>query len=64
LPGRLASQIGMRHMRVYLQANDAFTITGYGGIDPEIGGSSAAFGVDEGAYATPRTFTMGVNLTL
>lgn len=64
LPARLTRQIGMSYLRLYVQANDIFTITGYTGIDPEIGGNVVSYGIDEGAYATPASYTIGVNLTL
>ncbi len=54
-------------LRVYFTAQNLFTITGYKGMDPEIGsngGSSDdwALGVDLGYYPTPRTYMVGVNI--
>ena len=52
--------------RLYFQVQNLFTITGYNGMDPEIGfGSSAntwVSGVDYGYYPRPRTVLVGVNL--
>lgn len=52
--------------RIYAQAANLFTITNYSGSDPEVtstqGSSVTNFGIDEGAYPTPRTFILGVNL--
>ena len=57
-------------MRAYIQAANLFTITKYSGIDPEIGinatnGQNGAtdFGVDEGAYASPKQFLFGLQVT-
>ncbi|MDR3236561.1 MAG: TonB-dependent receptor [Prevotellaceae bacterium] len=44
--------------RVFVSAQNLFTITKYKGYDPEV-----ANGVDIGAYPTARTFSAGVNLT-
>jgi len=53
---------GIEKIRVYLQAANFFTITKYSGIDPEITGTSTSFGIDEGGYAQPRQYIIGVNL--
>ena len=73
LPGALAQRIGAGSLRIYAQAENVFTITGYSGLDPEIGSTESAesaggatttsFGIDGGVYPTPRTFTLGVNLS-
>ena len=71
LPVDMLSQLGVSSMRVYLQGNNLFTITGYSGLDPEVGyftgsgagGGSTNFGIDEGQYPTFRQYTMGVNIT-
>ncbi len=67
LPSRLVQGIGGESLRVYVQAANLFTFTSYSGIDPEIGSNDAGdvvgFGIDEGAYATPRQFLFGVNLS-
>jgi hypothetical protein len=57
--------------RIYLQAENLFTITGYEGLDPALpagnftGGSGEDIrdqyrGVDRGSYPTSRTFTVGI----
>ena len=51
--------------RLYLTAQNLFTITGYSGMDPEIGyGSDKSWvsGIDLGYYPSPRTYLVGVNL--
>jgi len=64
-------QSWMPGLRVYLQAENLFTITGYTGLDPSLpastAGSSAGdirdqyFGVDRGSYPTNRTLSIGIN---
>lgn len=44
--------------RVSLTVQNAFTITKYKGLDPEVPG-----GVDNNFYPRPRTFMLGINLT-
>jgi len=61
LPERLTSKIKASRLRVYLTAENLFTITGYTGYDPEIGGT--VFGIDKGVYPQARSFIGGVQLT-
>lgn len=46
-------------VNIYSEVQNAFTFTGYSGIDPEVPG-----GFDNGVYPLPRTFILGVNLKL
>ena len=55
---------GIKKLRVYASATNLFTITGYSGTDPELNGGVLNFGIDEGTYASPRTFLIGVNFSL
>ncbi len=53
--------------RLYFTVQNLFTITGYSGMDPEVGSNAGsdeswASGLDLGYYPTPRTFMVGVNL--
>jgi TonB-linked SusC/RagA family outer membrane protein len=61
LPERFTSKIRASRLRVYLTAENLFTITGYTGYDPEIGGT--VFGIDKGVYPQARSFIGGVQLT-
>jgi outer membrane receptor protein involved in Fe transport len=53
-------------LRLYFQAQNLLTITGYDGMDPEQGSSIATeswvTGVDISNYPSPRTFLFGVNV--
>lgn len=48
-------------MRIYVSAQNLFTITKYSGMDPEVGLNN--FGMDLGRYPLSRIFMTGVNLT-
>ncbi|MDE6269245.1 MAG: TonB-dependent receptor [Muribaculaceae bacterium] len=52
--------------RLYFQVQNLATFTKYNGMDPEIGYGTADWvsGIDLGFYPRPRTFLIGVNLTL
>lgn len=75
LPNDLVSRAGIRSLRVYVQAANLVTITNYSGLDPEIGynenddgnanagGTSTAFGIDEGVYPSARQFRIGISLS-
>jgi TonB-linked SusC/RagA family outer membrane protein len=60
LPSDVISKIGANKVRMYLTAENLFTLTKYTGYDPEIGGG--VFGIDKGVYPQARTFMLGVNL--
>lgn len=52
-----------RSLRVYVSAQNLFTVTGYSGLDPEVGGGTLTSGIDNGIYPQPRTFLGGLNFT-
>jgi TonB-linked SusC/RagA family outer membrane protein len=71
VPGNILSKIGgSARARIYIQAQNLFTITGYSGIDPvlsnvNIGDGNANdqyLGTDLGNYPTSRIFSIGLNL--
>ncbi len=50
-------------LRVAVSANNLFTITGYDGLDPAVGGSADTdFGIDIGNYPVTRSFNFNVSL--
>lgn len=63
LPASLLSKYDIGRLRVYVQASNLFTITGYSGLDPEISGGTTNFGIDEGNYPNMRQYLVGVNLS-
>ena len=64
LPENMLSKIYVRSIRVYGTVSNAFIITKYKGMDPEIGSwNPLQAGWDTGYYPQPRVFTIGANLT-
>ena len=62
----LCPKLPFGQARLYFAAQNLFTITGYKGMDPEVGygyGHSWASGIDVGFYPSPRTYMIGFNLT-
>ncbi len=54
----------LRTVRVYTSVNNAFVITNYKGIDPEVNQGGLAPGVDSNNfYPKTRTFLLGVNVS-
>jgi TonB-dependent starch-binding outer membrane protein SusC len=49
---------GVRNMRLFGALQNVFTLTGYSGVDPEVGIS----GIDNNIYPRSRTFTFGANV--
>jgi hypothetical protein len=52
-------------LRLYISAQNLFTLTNYSGFDPEVsskGTSNLEPGVDWNPYPVSRVFTMGVNI--
>lgn len=65
VPEKLLSKAHMQSLRLYITVTNAFTITKYSGMDPEIGSwNPLQAGWDGGYYPQPRTFTFGANLNL
>ena len=62
---RLFTSLPLQQLRLYFAANNLFTITGYSGMDPEVGyGGSASWasGIDLGFYPSPRTYMVGIDI--
>jgi len=57
---------GINQIRIYVSANNAFTITNYTGFDPEVNnfGNATTQFVDNGTYPIARSFLGGLQLTL
>ncbi|MCI1682710.1 MAG: TonB-dependent receptor [Bacteroides sp.] len=61
----LFPKLPVKQAKIYVTAQNLFTITGYSGMDPEIGysaGDSWTKGIDLGFYPSARTYMMGVNI--
>ncbi len=63
---KLVKALPFSQFRIYVQAQNLYTFTGYTGVDPEIGSSggkdSWARGIDVGLYPTARTYVVGASI--
>ena len=66
LPSALTKKITINNLRVFVAIQNLFTITGYSGLDPEMGHETSPLynGIDVGYYPQPRTFMFGVSMKL
>lgn len=66
LPKHVTDRWHLDRLRFYLQGNNLFTWTQYSGLDPEAAASSDPNeqGIDLGTPPQPRSFQLGINLTL
>jgi TonB-linked SusC/RagA family outer membrane protein len=65
--GQIINAGFLSQLRVYVTAQNLFTVTKYPGMDPEVGYNhgddySWSSGIDLGFYPSPRTWIFGVNL--
>lgn len=58
------SKMGLKGLRVYVTAQNPFTITKYSGYNPEVSTNSNALtpGIDYGAYPTNKSIAFGLNV--
>ena len=67
LPLNLAKKAYISKLRIYVSAQNLFTITSYTGPDPEVGiqgGNATQNGVDNGTYPSSHFYTVGLSVTL
>jgi iron complex outermembrane receptor protein len=59
-------RLGLEKLRVYLTGENLFVLTKYSGTDPEVGNSGLdSPGIDRfNYYPRPRTFSLGLNISL
>lgn len=68
IPSNLLNRYKISNVRLYVQAQNLFTITKYGGLDPALGNRSNGnapdpyFGVDGGNYPNSRLLSFGLNV--
>ena len=67
LPSSITRKITLNNLRIFVAAQNLFTITGYSGLDPEIGEfnqNPIYKGIDMGYYPQARTFMFGISMKL
>ena len=67
-PKKWMDKIKFDNIRVYCNIQNLYTFTKYSGYDPEVGASTQdssgyAYGVDNGRYPSPTTYSFGVSLS-
>lgn len=65
IPRQITRKFSLNTLRIYVAAQNLFTITGYSGLDPEIGevnNNPLYTGVDMGFYPQARTYMFGLNM--
>ncbi len=63
LPALFSERIAVKSLRIYVGANNLFTLSEYMGYDPDVGAASPlSSGVDNGIYPQARTIMAGINL--
>ncbi|HUH19503.1 TonB-dependent receptor [Albibacterium sp.] len=59
---KILDRLHLKSLRIFVNAQNVFTLRNSTGYTPEIGGSATSFGVDDGTYPVPAIYTFGVNL--
>jgi hypothetical protein len=63
LPAIFLQRLKVSRLRAYVEVTNLFTITKYRGLDPELPGTSSAYGIDTGHYPdNQRQFLIGLNM--
>ena len=63
LPMTILKNTGIKRARISLSTNNVFTITGYKGLDPGVGGAvDTNFGIDIGNYHVTRSVVAGLSI--
>lgn len=66
LPKAFTRKFAVENIRLNVNIQNLWTITGYSGYDPEVGlstQSSYVSGLDNGRYPSPTTYSFGLNVT-
>lgn len=64
LPSQLMKRMQVSRGRIYVSANNIFTVTKYKGLDPGVGGAADTnFGIDVGNYPITRSYMVGIGVT-
>lgn len=61
-PQETVTRIRLKNLRLFVNAQNLFTLSNNTGFTPEIGGSAVSFGIDNGTYPVPAIYTFGLNM--
>lgn len=63
VPKDVLSKLNVKRARIAFSTNNLFTVTGYSGLDPQVGGQADTnFGIDIGNYPVTRSYNLSVKL--
>ena len=67
-PKKWMNKMKFENIRIYCNIQNLYTFTKYSGYDPEVGASTQdstgyTYGVDNGRYPSPTTYSAGISLT-
>ncbi|MCR4808393.1 MAG: TonB-dependent receptor [Prevotella sp.] len=65
-PKKMVKPLGLETLRLSCNIQNLLTITGYDGYDPEVGASTTSanvFGLDNGRYPSPTTYSFSLNVS-
>ena len=67
-PKKWMEKARIENLRIYCNIQNLYTFTKYSGYDPEIGASTQdatglTYGIDNGRYPSPTTYSVGLNIT-
>lgn len=65
-PKSITKKFAVENLRLSVNIQNLCTITGYSGYDPEVGASTQSqfvYGLDNGRYPSPTTYSFGLNVT-
>ncbi|HEY9487712.1 MAG TPA: SusC/RagA family TonB-linked outer membrane protein, partial [Chryseosolibacter sp.] len=63
IPRTVLDRFNMKGAKIYVNAQNLVTFTEATGYSPEVGGDKpVAFGIDNGTYPLPATYSVGINL--
>ena len=66
VPKKFISKWGLENLRLSCNIQNLWTITNYSGYDPEVGASTTSanvFGLDNGRYPSPTTYSFALNIS-
>jgi hypothetical protein len=64
LPEKILDPVRIKKAKIYVSAENIWTITNFSGLDPDMGGSPTERGIDWGHYPLPKRINLGLKLTL
>ena len=64
IPAKLLKPLGLKQTKFYVSGNNLYCWTKYSGSDPEHSASGWGIATDNSQTPRPKSFTVGINVTL